>query len=265
MAVDGGRRLASTARYSSDDLALREADVILVATKAHAIPEVADRLRDQTAPIVSLMNGPTTAVALAAALGRPVLKGMVPWNAVVGPGLVTASGTNPVMLEDTELTRRIATFEGPLPVQTAPDIDAVLWGKLLLNLINPVNALHGGTLRETLLNRPTRTRYADALAEGLAVLKAAEQPVAKVVNLPPRAIMYALRLPNGPFERFVLPMQKLDVSAKTSMAIDLTEGRRTEIEWLTGALCDLARAHGVKTPVNDALMAEVMERQRSFT
>ncbi|MEM1235271.1 MAG: ketopantoate reductase C-terminal domain-containing protein, partial [Pseudomonadota bacterium] len=237
---------------------------IIVTTKATAIPSVAETLAGTTAPVLSLLNGPRAATALAEPLGRAVIPGMVPWNAAwLSPELLLVSGAGKVAVAETPETTALAEIAGTSSAPVAPqaDIDGTLWGKLLLNLVNPVNALSGMALKDMLSDRAWRLRYRDAYVEALGVLKAAGIRPAKVAPLPPGALPTVLSSPDWLFSRVFLPMQKLADGATTSMAQDLAAGRETEIAFLNGAIVDLAAEHGVGAPVNAALVAEILAHQ----
>ena len=60
------------------------------------------------------------------------------------------------------------------------DLAPIQWGKLLLNLNNPVNALSGLPLRDELLQRGYRRILAALQQEALDLLDAAGLPVAQV-------------------------------------------------------------------------------------
>ncbi|WGH79521.1 ketopantoate reductase family protein [Jannaschia ovalis] len=50
-------------------------------------------------------------------------------------------------------------------------------------------------------------------------------------------------------------LQTLPDDMRASTAIDLEQGRRLEIDWISGAACRLAREAGVPAPMNAALYA----------
>ena len=252
---------ARTLGLTSDPATLAQTDLIVVTTKATAIPSVAETLAHTTAPVLSLLNGPRSAHILAERMGREVLAGMVPWNAAwLAPELLLTSGVGRIAIpRDPALDPLTQIAQGSAaPVKSHADIDPVLWGKLLLNLINPVNALSGLPLKQMLSDRPWRMRYRAAYIEALGILKTAGIRPAKVAPLPPGAIPHVLGAPDWLFDRVFLPMQKLEDGATTSMAQDVAAGRETEIAFLNGAIVDLAREHRLEAPVNAALVAEIL-------
>jgi 2-dehydropantoate 2-reductase len=59
-----------------------------------------------------------------------------------------------------------------------------------------------------------------------------------------------LETPDWLFRNVGLRLQKIDASARSSMADDLAKGRKTEIEFLNGEVVALAERHGLQAPVN---------------
>jgi 2-dehydropantoate 2-reductase len=49
------------------------------------------------------------------------------------------------------------------------------------------------------------------------------------------------------------------------MCVDLLNKRRTEIDFINGAVVRLGRTYGIPTPVNKALVAVVKGLERNFT
>ena len=45
--------------------------------------------------------------------------------------------------------------------------------------------------------------------------------------------------------------------ARSSACVDLENGRRTEVDWINGAVVRLGQTHGIPTPVNRTLVAAV--------
>ena len=122
-----------------------------------------------------------------------------------------------------------------------PDMDGVLWGKLVLNLNNALNALCGLPLAQELADRALATpaRRADRggarRAEGR---QASRRPASKACRR--GAIPFILRLPDWLFRRVARRMLAIDPAARSSMWEDLALRRPTEIDYLQGAILALA-------------------------
>ena len=143
------------------------------------------------------------------------------------------------------------------------DIRAVQWGKLLLNLNNPVNALSDLPLRQELLDRDCRRVFAALQTEALRVMARAGIAPAQVTAVSPTLLPHVLRLPNWLFTRLAKRMLQIDAKARSSMWDDLEAGRVTEIDALSGAVVRLAAQQGMEAPLN-ARMCELLggPRQR---
>ena len=212
-------------------------------------------------PVLSLQNGLHNAeLAQDAAPDLRVLAGMVPYNiAEIAPGHFLRGSSGRIALQDDALTRKWVDVlrAAGLPALACPDMRAVQWAKLLLNLNNPVNALSGLPLRAQLLRRELRLQTADLMAEALGLLAAAGQPLARLTPVPPRWIPAVMRLPT-PLFRFVAGrMLKVDPRARSSMADDFALGRPTEIDALCGEVVRLARSLRREAPLNAAMMRRV--------
>jgi 2-dehydropantoate 2-reductase len=207
--------------------------------------------------VVSLQNGVENVARIQAEAPQlQVLAGMVPYNVVQRDAchVHRASGGHIVLAAGEATARMLPHFEAAgLPLEAAADMRAVQWGKLLLNLNNPVNALSDLPLREQLMNRDYRLVLAALQREALAALKGAGIAPAKVAAAPPQLLPWILRLPDWLYVRLAARMLQMDASARSSMWVDLQHGRVTEIDDLCGAVLRLGAAHGVATPCNAAM------------
>ena len=165
-------------------------------------------------------------------------------------------------LQDHEALRPVLPqFErAGLPIKLYADLAPVLWGKLLLNLNNPVNALSELPLREELLSRGYRKALAALQTEALQVMHAARIEPARLTPLPPAWLPAVLRLPTPLFRLLAARMLRIDAKARSSMADDLAYGRPTEVEALCGEIVRMARGLGLDAPVN-ARMAKLVHEQ----
>jgi 2-dehydropantoate 2-reductase len=255
----------------SDSLALHETvpagitpSLVLLAVKSGATADAATLLAAALpagTPVVSMQNGlGNVAAAQAAAPGLRWLAGMVPFNvAELAPGHVHRGTAGMLAAQDDAALRAHASdFErAGLPLQLHADLRAVQWGKLLLNLNNPVNALSGKPLREQLMDRGYRQCFAALQSEALRVLGRAGIVPAQVAPLPPHRLPLLMRLPTPLFRLIAARMLRIDAKARSSMAEDLALGRSTEIDALCGEVVRLAAAHGASAPINARMVALV--------
>jgi 2-dehydropantoate 2-reductase len=179
--------------------------------------------------------------------------------AEIGRGAFHRGTTGQLAVKDDPVIRPwVAVFErSGVPIDRYPDMLAVQWGKLLLNLNNPVNALSGLPLRAELMQRGYRQVFAALQREALAALDAAGMEPAQVAAVAPRRMPMLLSLPDWLFHRVARRMLRIDPQARSSMADDLARGRRTEIDALCGEVVRLARAQGTQAPLNQRIQSLV--------
>lgn len=216
-------------------------------------------------PVLSLQNGVSNArVAREAAPSLDVVPGMVPYNiAELAPGHVHRGTGGALAAQDHPALRAAQpAFErAGLRLKLHADLQPVLWGKLLLNLNNPVNALSGLPLREQLADTGYRRCLAALQDEALQVLQRAGIAPAQVGAVPPARMPPLLRLPAPLFRALAGRMLRIDPKARSSMADDVAAGRATEIDALCGEVVRLAATVGAAAPRN-ARMVELMARPR---
>ena len=236
--------------------------LVLLAVKSGATAEAAAQLGallPPGTPVLSLQNGiSNAAVASRAAPHLNLLPGMVPYNvAEIGPGAFHRGTPGRLAAQDDASLRAwTAVFErAGVPLDLYPNLLPVQWGKLLLNLNNPVNALSGLPLRDQLLDRGYRRCFAALIDEALSVLKRAGIAPAQVAAVPAHRLPGLLRLPDWLFRIVAARMLKIDAKARSSMADDLALGRRTEIDALSGEVVRLAQSIGADAPRNAKMVA----------
>ena len=242
-------------------------DVTLLCVKSGATFEAAQALQHALLPgslLLSMQNGISNAErAQAAAPSLDVRAGMVPFNvAELAPGHYHRGTGGKLIVQgnpsDTAIVDLAQAFaKQSVGLQWQQDLRAVQWGKLLINLNNPVNALSGRPLRAELLERGYRRCFAALQSEALDVLEAAGFKVAQFTALPPRRLIQALRLPTPLFRMLARRMLKIDNKARSSMADDLHLGRTTEIDALCGEVVRLAHRQGRQAPLNARMLTLV--------
>ena len=248
--------------YAQDPGALATADLILVTVKSADTATAAPTIRAHARPaatVLSLQNGIGNADTLRAALpGWTVLAGMVPFNVVQLAEGGLHRGTEGEMM--VEASPALAPWHAAFSAAHAPlveraDFAEVQWGKLLLNLNNPVNALSGLPLKTELSQRAYRRCLALLIDEARVVLRAAGIHPAKVARVGPGLLPTLLRLPDALFTRVAAAMLRIDPQARSSMWEDLQAGRRTEVDYLNGAVVKLAQSLGLNSPANARMVA----------
>jgi 2-dehydropantoate 2-reductase len=272
--LDGADRLLppSAVKLATDPAAaFGEADIILVTVKSGATGAMAGLIAEHApsgATVVSLQNGVGNVDVLLARLGgmARVVPGMVPFNVVQSHAEGKAprfhratSGTVLVALGITDL-REVLDVQG-LPVAGHADMAGVLWGKLLLNLNNALNALSGVPLATQLSDRRWRLLLAAQIGEALAVLNAAGIRPARIEGVPPHAIPRILKLPDWLFRRVARRMLAIDPEARSSMWEDLQRRRPTEIDYLQGAILALAAKKRIAAPGTQRILQLVKEAE----
>ena len=229
-------------------------DLVFVATKTTAIPEVCAAMRPhlEALPyVVSYQNGIEPGRTIIALLGTPrVLRMVLNYGAV----LEEEAG------EDAGLAVRVVLHEPPhliggegaaaayaralasridamgLPMRFTDDIEGAAWRKGIANAAgNPVAALVRARLG-ALLASPARALIERLLDEGIAVARAAG------IALAPS------------FRAAVLGPMARGGGHLPSMAEDVIAGRMTEIAQLNEQIARRGRELGIATPTHDAVI-----------
>jgi 2-dehydropantoate 2-reductase len=268
-----GRGLAPSAvRLATEPAAaFAEADVILVTVKSGDTAAMAELIAEHGssgATVLSLQNGVGNVDVLLARLGgmARVVAGMVPFNVVQ----TREAGAPPRFHRATSGTVQIGAGVAGLrealdvkgvAVAESRDMAGVLWGKLLLNLNNALNALAGIPLAAELADKRWRRLLAAEIEEGLSVLKAAGIHPARIEGVPPGAVPRILRLPDWLFRRVARRMLAIDPEARSSMWEDLERLRPTEIDHLQGAILALAAKLRVQVPLTQRVVRLVKQAE----
>ena len=224
-----------------------QADWVMLCTKAHHTPS--------TAPWLARLCGPRTRVAVLqngidhAARVAPYANG-----ATVVPTVVYYNGerlgADRVRLRQVSEHALVApndeaggefarVLDGTnLKVLLSDDFATLSWRKLLLNVVvNPITALT--------LQRQAVLRHADVYALSLEILDEAVT-VARADGA---------RLAGDEAARIMATLMSYAPELGTSMYFDRLAGRTLEIEALTGAIVTCAERHGIRVPVNRAMLA----------
>ncbi|MBR0826620.1 2-dehydropantoate 2-reductase [Bradyrhizobium manausense] len=265
----------SEQRLSAGQLALSEdasifhsVGAVLVTVKSADTAEVADLIAKhapQDAVTVSLQNGIGNVGVLREHLpGRTVLAGMVPFNVIaMGEGRFHRSTSGDIHIEADKAGTAAQLSVPGLAMRASQDMVGVQYGKLLINLNNAMTALSDMPLRAQLASREWRRLFADQMAEGLAVLTAAGIKPVSSTPIPPGWTPFLLKLPDPIFNAILGRTMKIDPEARSSMWQDLKHGRKTEIDYLQGAIIALAERHGVDVPLSRRIVALIRQAEEA--
>ncbi|MBX7222222.1 MAG: 2-dehydropantoate 2-reductase [Blastocatellia bacterium] len=249
---------------------LADRNLILVTLKSAATEAAARQLQPFLAPettVVSFQNGVRNAETLRRVLPQmKVLAGMVPYNVVWNPGAHFHSGTSGKLVVEATPPRSaevcaLLCAAGLAAVEHG-NLPGILWGKLIFNLNNPINALAGIPLREELSQAGYRAIIAAAMREALRILKQTGIQPVRSGSLIPGLAPFILSLPDFLFFRIAAGMIKIDPQARSSMWEDLHRGRPTEIDFINGEIVRLAESHRLSAPVNSRIVTLVREAEQ---
>jgi 2-dehydropantoate 2-reductase len=264
---DGFKAALKPERYEIGAVdSLGTCDVVLFCTKSADTETAAidlERVLKADATVISLQNGVGNVEMLKRLLPRhQVIAGTVPFNVVrLSPNAVHCAMEGPVLIGPSDASTRLAALAAGsrMKLRIHDNLDAMQWGKLLLNLNNGLNVLSGLPLRRQFEDPGYRTVLAMAMEELLAALDAAGVSVIGATRTSPRLIPKVLRLPTWMFRLAARQQLRMDDTARSSSWDDLKAGREPETRFLNGAVCSLAEAHGRTAPVNELICRLVGE------
>jgi 2-dehydropantoate 2-reductase len=237
------------------------APIVLVCVKSGATEAVAqdlERFCRVGSTVVSLQNGVENVARLKAnAPSMQVLAGMVPYNVMLQSAThahKATAGTLFIEQDAASFTFLDEFIAAGVAMELHENMREVQWGKLLLNLNNPINALSNLPLKAQLEDRNYRRVLAALQVEAMEILALAGIRPAKVVKVAPKLFPKLLCMPNWLFIRIAGSMLRMDTKARSSMWVDLHAGRPTEIDDLCGAVTNLANKFGTVAPKNARLV-----------
>lgn len=231
-----------------------DADLAVVTVKAFDTEAAARTLATGSFDaVLSLQNGMGNEDRLSDFLDCPVLAGTTTYGAVLQePGVVEWTGRGDIIVgawidEAADPVRRVVEAFDQATLETSADDDmrTRLWEKLAVNAaINPTTALarvDNGALDqhdlESIAHAAARETARTARADGAAL------PDDRAIERTDEVIAET-------------------ASNRSSMLQDVSAGRRTEIDAITGFLVDRAADHGIDVPINRVLLALIRGWER---
>ncbi|MFD0864131.1 2-dehydropantoate 2-reductase [Sungkyunkwania multivorans] len=199
-----------------------------------------------------------------------VLRVMVPFNvAEIAPGHLHRGSEGTLAIEMSpaahkEMIEAVAkSIDSDLmSVTTTNNMQALLWAKLQLNLGNSVNALADIPVKQMLEDRNYRLVIAAMMRELLAVTKVQNIQLPKVTAVPGKYLPLVLSLPNFLFKLVANKMLTIDPNVRTSMWWDLSQGKKTEIAHLNGAIVKAAEKLEIACPANKMIVSLIITAEK---
>lgn len=236
-------------------------DLVLITPKAYDTAEAVAQVAALVAPgtlVASLQNGLGNVETIAAGVGRErTLGGRVMFGAeltagrvevtVEGGELLLGSPWQVIPMERIQSVANAFSTAGLWSAATE-NITGFIWGKLLYNCcLNALSALLGvryGWLAEV---EATRAIMEQVMDEAFAVAQRHQVPLLWSNPQQYREAFYGFMPATG--------------AHYASTFTDLKQGKRTEIDYLNGAVWRLGQEAGVPTPVNEMLTRLVRARE----
>jgi len=222
-------------------------NLVLITVKAYDTRQAAmqvEPLIKQGAVPLCLQNGLGVEVEASQALGVKVYRAVTSNGALLAePGFVKHTGLGETLMSGSQplLDELVEALKASgLPARKVEDVEGAVWLKTLINAgINPLGAITGLRNGELLEVGWLRDLMRGVVEEGWRV-----------------ALRKGVELEEDPVEA-VFRVAKATASNKNSMLQDLERGRRTEVDYINGAIAREARALGMEAPLNEALTALV--------
>jgi len=158
---------------------------------------------------------------------------------------------------DSERARALArVLDDVAPTKVTTNLWGERWSKLTVNcMANPMAGLSGLGSAEVRSEPAPRRIAIHIAAEAIAVGRASGHEVEPIYGIAPQRFVDAV---NGDgladVERDLAASAKHLAGGRPSLLQDVLKGRRTEIDYLNGYVSQEGRKHGIKTPVNDAVV-----------
>jgi 2-dehydropantoate 2-reductase len=248
------------AQAVADPAEVGEVDAVLVAVKAWQVAGIAPSLRPLLAAhtrVLPLQNGVEASDQLQQALGGShALIGLCRiFSALQAPGQIRHFGLEPTIAlgerQGAELSAPARALAAALAgagvaVETPADIQAALWGKLLvIGPLSGAGAVTRVTIGELRQCPPSRALVRQLMEEIAAVA------CARGVRLPDDAVARGLAYVDG-----------MPAEGTASMQRDVEAGRPSELEAILGAVGRLGREAAVPTPALDLVYASLLPQEQ---
>lgn len=237
------------------------ADFAIVAVKYNALPEALNTMKNCVGPdttIISVMNGISSEQMIGERYGREkvlysIAQGMDAMK--FGSSLTyTQAGELRVGALSPEQNDRLeamtAFFDrAGIAYTVEDDILHRLWGKFMLNVgVNQTCMAYETTYSGTLVPGEAHDTMIGAMREVIRLARAEH------VNLTEQDL-----------DSYIDLLKTLSPDGMPSMRQDSLSHRPSEVEMFSGTVREMAKKHGLATPVNDRLYKRIREMESQYT
>ena len=245
---------------TADTKDIGKADLVIICVKSYSTEDACKEIKDlvgEETSVLTLQNGIGNVQILNDYFGpERVIAGVTNHGStLLGDGHIRHAGKGDTIIgkSDGKLSGILKNVSGILsksgfPTKVSKDIDSVIWSKLVINVgINALTAI-------TRLNNGRLVEY----AESRELLRSAVGEAVKVVKRKRIKLAY-----DDPIQK-VESVCKATASNVSSMLQDVLNKKRTEIDFINGAIVRQAKSLSIPTPVNEALTNLVKTIETSY-
>ena len=249
---------------STELSSLHTADLVLFCVKSTDSASVAFQIAPYLAPhalVMSLQNGVENAALIAQHIPHAVIPSVVyVATEIPAPGFVKHHGRGELVIGTMQISRLsdpqktlqdivLLFASAQVTVQISQNVMAELWSKLMINCaFNAISGLAQIQYEKLAALESVRNTQTALVKEVIAVAQADGIHLSETVAL-----------------QAVAQISVTMGSQKSSTAQDMARCKPSEIDHLNGFIVRRGQAHGVPTPVNQALFALVKLVESSYT
>lgn len=242
-----------------------EMDIVIVLTKSYKTEEAMNQalsLFGAKTVAISFQNGLGNEEVMENVIGKGrVLGGQTSQGAaVIAPGIVRKAGHNPSffgemgggMSSRVKLIEKVFNDAGFYSI-ASDNIRKDIWKKVLANLgTNPISAICRIRVGQLFDTPEVKAMIMEIIDEGVRVARADGVDV---------TVEDALEF----LHKVIYKEKDKARSNRSSMLVDILQKRKTEIDYINGAVVNLGKKYNIPTPVNSTLVAAVKGIEAGFT